>query len=365
MADWLGAGAGVASGALGLLGGIGSGKRAKKLLSKQEESQARLNEQNALLNYEYGEKSADSAQERSLALLEAEKQANSYQEKVAQAKDAGLSVGLLYGGGGAGGGGASATTGAQGGGAGAQEGRAPNYLEVESQKIANKQANAEIARTTAEAALLGAQKENIKADTGEKGAGAKQKESEANLNIEQTESIKKLRPVTEELLKNQSAGKFLENAEAKFRQTGEFGEVIENSPMDREIAIGLAEGFARVELNQATVRNIEAVIEEIESRTDINLERIDEIREGINTMKANQGLLNALANKANQEAQGYWTELMVAVQNGDSNEITAKAKELAVKFETGEHITWKTWANMAKGVLGGGAVLGIAAGTRK
>lgn len=93
---------------MGLIGKKTDYKNAVKLLHEQEASQQRINETLGLQNYNYGEMAADAAHERSLGLLSAEKEANSYVSQVADAKEAGLSIGLLYGGGGAGGTGGSA-----------------------------------------------------------------------------------------------------------------------------------------------------------------------------------------------------------------------------------------------------------------
>ena len=62
---------------LGLLGGIGAGKRQRRAIEAQKNAQKELNEQAASLNYEYGEKAAENARisaeaaiTRSLLLLE-------------------------------------------------------------------------------------------------------------------------------------------------------------------------------------------------------------------------------------------------------------------------------------------------------
>lgn len=74
----------------------------------------------ARVNYGYGEMAADSADARTRALYSS---LYSPEAKVKQLKEAGLSVGLMYGQGGAGG--TSSTAGAQGQGAGGQQGKQP------------------------------------------------------------------------------------------------------------------------------------------------------------------------------------------------------------------------------------------------
>ena len=99
---------GISGAVSGIFGNIGYGRR----LEKQVEAQKQLNEQAAQLNYEYGEKSAQNAYERMLNMYQRSYRDNSMAAMRGQAEQAGLSVGLLYGGGGVAGGGAGSTSGA-------------------------------------------------------------------------------------------------------------------------------------------------------------------------------------------------------------------------------------------------------------
>ena len=91
------------------------------LQNKIQNEQSKQNiEHAAAVNYGYGEMSADNAQARTKALYS---ELYSPEAKVKQLKEAGLSVGLMYGQGGAGG--TSSTAGAQGQGAGGQQGKQP------------------------------------------------------------------------------------------------------------------------------------------------------------------------------------------------------------------------------------------------
>ena len=89
---------------LGLLGSIGAGARQRKAIKAQKEAQKELNEQAASLNYEYGEKAAENAYQRQLAMYNRSYEDQSYEAMVKQMEEAGLSVGLMYGGNGSGGG---------------------------------------------------------------------------------------------------------------------------------------------------------------------------------------------------------------------------------------------------------------------
>ena len=107
----------------------------------------------ASVNYGYGEMAADSADARTRALF---KDLYSPEAKVKQLKNAGLSVGLMYGQGGAGG--TTSTAGAMGQGAGAQQGKQPLGILQ----------NAEIGLMAAQAKKLNAEADNLIQDTDKK-----------------------------------------------------------------------------------------------------------------------------------------------------------------------------------------------------
>ena len=106
--DWSSIGGGAISAgigtALGLIGNIGAAKRQRKAIEAQKNAQKELNEQAASLNYEYGEKAAENAYQRQLAMYNRSYGDQSYKAMVKQMEEAGLSVGLMYGGSGSGGG---------------------------------------------------------------------------------------------------------------------------------------------------------------------------------------------------------------------------------------------------------------------
>ena len=91
--------------------------------------QKELNEQAAKLNYEYGEMAAENAYKRQLAMYERSYQDQSYSAMRKQVEDAGLSVGLMYGGSGSGGGQGEMSGAPQGATGGAQAGKAPTAVE--------------------------------------------------------------------------------------------------------------------------------------------------------------------------------------------------------------------------------------------
>lgn len=303
-----GASSAAAGGLFGSLGLIGLNKRNKRLIQQQEESQMRLNEQNAQLNYDYGELSADAAHERSLGLLAAQTEANSYESQVADLNKAGLNVGLLYGGAG-GGGGASAGGGAQGQGAGNQKGQAPNYLEIEAIKNERRSVNAQLAQVAAETSKAHAERKQIEAET-------------ENIK-DQTETSRELTGVQKELIKQQAIEKAIDNVRKDWENSGgrdQYGEFKDLSYESLGHIIRINKGSVFDEKGAA------------------------ELAETISRKENNK----ALSELNTAKKTGYWTELMNAVSIADSEKMKAEAIKLAAEFQTGEFTNWKTWINEAK-----------------
>lgn len=128
------------------LGGIGERRRAR-------------------INYEYGEKAAQNAFKRQMQLYQISKQDNSPEARRQQLEDAGMSVGLMYGGGGMAGGGAGSTTGAQMGATGTSAGMDshanPYAFSMQKAEIETAQANAELAKANAKKATQEARGQEI------------------------------------------------------------------------------------------------------------------------------------------------------------------------------------------------------------
>ena len=114
---------GLTSGLTGAITSLFGGDR------KQLKMQKELNEQAARLNYESGEKDAENAYQRQLKMYERSYQDQSYSAMRKQMEDAGLSIGLMYGGSGSGGGQGEMTGAPQGATGGAQAGKAPTAVE--------------------------------------------------------------------------------------------------------------------------------------------------------------------------------------------------------------------------------------------
>lgn len=254
-------------------------------------------------NYYYGEKAADNAHQRSLALMDAAIEKNSLKNQVQQAKDAGMSPGLLYAGG------AGAGMSGQGGGAmgsGSSGMAAPHGVPrqslLEVQQLAMEQK-----RLENETKLAQAQTQNIEADT-------EKKKEETNATVELT-------PVQKELAKQNAIEKYIENMRkewenserangdvmiAKNKTTGHVTAISKESLYDKKMTTEIAETIARTENNKA------------------------------------------LAELNTEKKLGYWQELMNATKNADSAAQQAAAIKLAAEWNTGEYTNWKTWVDTAK-----------------
>lgn len=206
-----GLGLGAITGAAGnLIGSIGSGKRYKKQTKIQEESQKRLNEQAAELNYNYGEQAAENALERGFKSadynqgiwekqfeLQNEKEAMQYQTAISDIEKAGLSYGVLSGGGLAGGGGVGGGGGTPSAGTGAgnqKAARAADAAQQEANRIAKQQAQIEALRSGSEIELANSEAKKIDAETElinkQAGAFEETNNAETQLILAETENTK-------------------------------------------------------------------------------------------------------------------------------------------------------------------------------
>lgn len=172
--------AGAAVSGLGMAGsalGIGSKRQVKQ--------QKELNENAMSINYKYGEMAADKAYQRQKEMYERSYQDESPVAKRKQLEDAGLSVGLMYGGSGGMGGAGTASTAPTASTGQATPGHAPTSTEKMAAAAQAGQMGINIARQQAEI-------QNIKADTalkekdaGLKVAGTAKTETETNLILQQ------------------------------------------------------------------------------------------------------------------------------------------------------------------------------------
>lgn len=207
---------GLTSGISGTIGGLFGGIGAKKRLKRQVEAQKQLNEQAAKLNYEYGEKAAENAYKRQMQMYERSYQDQSYSAMRQQMEDAGLSVGLMYGGSGSGGAGGATTGAPQGETGGAEAGRADSPAAQQAAAIQQAQLGLGLVSMKKDLAMKDAQIEEINAT-------AEAKRAEAGLTAEKKiTEIQTRKPLVEKLnaeIGNIKAGTTKMNAERELINT--------------------------------------------------------------------------------------------------------------------------------------------------
>jgi len=215
-----------------------------------------------------------------------------YENQVKHMENAGLNVGLMYGMGGGGG----QSMGA-GGGGGAASGNAPQNNMPQVMGIA-----ADTAMKVAQIALTNAQTDKIKSETPTNNIGNMLYENMKQAGIEQF-TKNKIQAWMNSDPANE-AGKNEYNATYDYHAG-----IDETSKMNRQF--------------EATLFKTEA--------------------EKLN--------LDANALLTNTKAQGYWTELLNATKNSDSQATQAAAVKLASEWSTGEFTNWKTWTQLGKDAI--------------
>nr|DAT49627.1 MAG TPA: hypothetical protein [Microviridae sp.] len=300
----------------GLFGGIGYGSR----LKKQVNAQKQLNEQAAKLNYEYGEKAAENAYQRQMQMYERSYQDQSYSAMRQQMEDAGLSVGLMYGGGGSGGAGGATTGAPQGETGGAEAGRADSPAAQQAAAIQQAQLGLGLVSMKKDLAIKDAQIEEINA------TAAKQRAEADNI-------------TEQKITEMQSRG-------VKIREIFERGKRnwIENLELYFEDALG---GNINDELHAEDdlYGEHDIIGRRLKTRADATaiIGKQAEIYERI----GNGNATNALAELNTERKKYVYMEAMAAAKNADAHMLEAQAKRLATLFETGEYANWKTWADYA------------------
>lgn len=203
---------GISGAVSGLFGALGAGKKEKRQLEMQKE----LNEQAAKLNYEYGEKAAENAYKRQMEMYERSYRDQSYSAMRQQMEDAGLSIGLMYGGGGNGGAGGATTGAPQGETGGAEAGRADSPAAQQAAATQQAQLGLGLVSMKKDLALKDAQIEEINAT-------AEAKRAEAGLTAEKKiTEMQTRKPLVEKLnaeVGNIKAGTAKINAERELIST--------------------------------------------------------------------------------------------------------------------------------------------------
>lgn len=324
---------GLTSGVSGLVGGaisgIGSmlGIGAKRQLRQQKE----LNEQATQLNYEYGEKAAENQYRRQMQMYERSYKDQSYAAMRKQMEDAGLNVGLMYGGGSASGGGGGATSGVP-------------MPETGGAVAGNAASQAEMITAGTQAQMLGLQTQKLDAEIDLLKSEAERNRADAGLGNEKAETERRIRDTTIEKLRQEGIATYIQNfVQSTGLEWGKDGthkitfRNDKNEVLQYEIGIGKDSAF-----NEDMCIKILKAYAEAEAATG--------------TANAQ----NALAKLQDEKTKGYWTELAnacmmvrIAQQNANTEALRAAtdklrqaAEQLASEWKTGEYTNWKTWVDL-------------------
>lgn len=311
---------GLASGISGAISGLFGGIGAKKRLKRQVDAQKQLNEQAAQLNYEYGEKAAENAYNRQLALYERSYQDQSYSAMRKQMEDAGLSVGLMYGGGGNGGAGGATTGAPMGETGGAEAGRADSPAAQQAAAIQQAQLGLGLVSMKKDLAMKDAQIEEIN-------AAAEKQRAEAENITEQKITEVQMRPVKYRELFEKGKNQWIQNLERYFE------DALEGNEKDRLDAID--DMFGEHSIIGRRLKTRQGVQDVINTQAQI-YER-----------QQNAAAAKALAELNTEKKKYVYIEAMAAAMNADAHMLEARSKQLATLFETGDYVTWRTWAEYA------------------
>lgn len=317
---------------LGLLGSIGAGKRQRKAIEAQKNAQKELNEQAASLNYEYGEKAAENAYQRQLAMYNRSYEDQSYKAMVKQMEDAGLSVGLMYGGNGSGGG-AGAMSGAPkadtGGAIAGQATSAAALMEIENQRKALALQQASMAKDI--------QLKDVEIELKKKEAEKVGKESLYTEALTETENILRNAKAHREFWEGRLS--WIENLRKQFEDVttpNEDGKLNATEDM-----YGNYEIISKAIGTASKAANVLKVIAET------------------GTEEQRKICLAAEAALTNEKVKGYWKELEAAIKNADSQAIIAAAtkldsetKRMDIEHKYGVKMTVKQWIELGIGVTG-------------
>ena len=327
-----GLGSGIIGTGLGLIGSIGAEKRRKEAIQDQKEAQMELNEQAAKINYQYGEKAAENAYQRQLAMYQRSYEDQSYSAMVKQMEDAGLSVGLMYGGNGSGGGAGAMSGAPKGDTGGAMAGQATSaaaLMEIENQRKS-----------------LALQQASMAKDIQLKDAEIELKEKEADKAGQEALYTEALKETEDELREARANREFWEG----------------RLPWLNNM---------RQEFEDTTDPNVDHTMEVTDSyygshifssKGLLSAQKVGEVLKVFaekGTEEQRKACLAAEAALTNEKVKGYWKELEVAIKNADSQAIIAAATKLNsetnrmdIKHKYGIEMTAKQWIELGIGVTG-------------
>lgn len=333
---------GVGRAAGGILGSIGAGARQRKHLKAQEEAQMRLNEQAAKLNYQYGEAAANNAFERQMKMYERSYEDQSYKAMRKQMEDAGLSVGLMYGGAGAGGAGGATSGAPMGATGGAEAGNAGTVITAAMEQELGLQ------RMGLEIASLKQDIENKEKTGANIDASTENLKEDAALKKAQTTTENDTRKLKIKKLFEETKGTWIENARKMYEDQ------FENTPHEQR-GMKIADAmFGEHSIVEKRLRSQEKRAETFKA-----------IQEAFKA-QGDTSLVESLKKVNEAKAETMYMEAMAAILQGNAAVAIAKCKEIEteianknLQWNTGELVTWKTYFDAAtQGVQAIGTLLG-------
>lgn len=290
---------------------------------RQMKMQKELMQEQAKLNYEYGERAAQNAYQREQAMYQQSKQDNSFAARKADAMGAGLSPGVLYGSTGASGGGAGSTGGSEMGATGTSGGTAPDPTAGIQTLLGMRQLKLQEQKNKAEVKLMESQAKAAEAEAGNKEAQTKTENAMRNLRKALTWLEGK------DAYRNEILKRIWDNGSAFLKEddiykidkwgTNEVGAIFGSEEFNLN---DYTMNMKTLELENAVqvVNKVSAEIEKIKSERDLN----------------------------NEKKMAIFQELIIAQQNANSKAIEAAAQKLAAEWQTGEYTNWKTWVEVGK-----------------
>lgn len=313
-------------------------KLAKEYMQYQNELALNLFEDTSNISFGLNEKAAQNADKRTRALYN---DLYSPEAKVKQLKEAGLNVGLMYGGGGAGG--TSSSSGAQGGASG----------QASMAQIA--QFNREMKLENMQLAMMGAQIENIKAQT---------KNTEAKTDTE-TGANKRGELELENFaqdLQNKKAQESLTNAQAKQQEALTIAQGLQNAQNEEMF-------WDRIDelrySNKKAYQEIRALTNQNDITEATKQAQIDTYYKNLEKINTEVLLNNAKYNLTKQEARNAavtFNKIIQEIRKSDFDMKMSKEqfewgkkefnKRMAVQVAEGNHERWSKMSSSMWGLLG-------------
>lgn len=339
---------GVTDGVVGGIGGAvssGIGGLVNEVFGinkKNAQRQRDMMSYGASLNHKYGEEAAEAAFQRQKEMYERSYQDQSYQNKVQQMKDAGLSIGLMMSGGAAGQGGGAGSTSqqAQGGGAGGQQGRVSTAAEEQQAMNQSLAMGLQMQKTRAEIDVLKADAEQKRADA--------TKKSGVDTQLAETNITKALEEIESTRVKRE--GQQLQNQYDQVRNE------IQNATKDDQIG-AIKVGVDK--LNTEWEILDEQLAQEM-NRTDISDETVDTIiktqKQQLANLTAETVVKYAQADNIKRDTQAIGQQIGIDIANGKINagNLQARIMEAGInmKSEQGRQLV-----SILTSIIGGASTL--------